>query len=286
VNSFTALLAMLPGAAAGGPVQAGGSLAALDKAMGKDTGKRRRLDVWFDARWQGVQAGGSAGNFAAGAVGLDYRLTEKVVIGAFASVDHGSLAQTAGAGRVSGIGWVAGTYAGARISKNLILQGVLAGGTSWNTVSPLGTYTDSYTTTRFIASTSLAGDWKRGAWTFSPTVSLSYATETSAEYVDTPGNTIAAATTGVFEGSAGPGFRYRHVSDNGVVVEPGLKLDVIARLASGGAGAGTTTLFGRLTPSIQLGFAGGAGLRLTTNVEVGANFLSYGASARATLPLR
>jgi hypothetical protein len=279
------MLAMLPAAATGGPVMAAGSLSALDKLVGRN-GKQRRLDIWFQARWQGVRAGGLTGNVVMGAVGMDYLITPKALIGGFVTVDFGNVREVAGPGNVSGTGWIAGVYAGGRLSKNLILDGLAGGGMSWNRISPFGTYTDGYTSTRLLASTSLTGNWDRGSWTFAPRLQVSYNSETSAAYVDSLGVTIAPNMVSTFEAAAGPGFSYRFVTDGGMTIEPGLTLEAVARLRSSTGAASSTAIHGRLTPKLALRFAGGASLNLSTNVQLGANFLSYGATADVRIPLR
>lgn len=270
------LMSMFPGVAGGGQARLHGSLAGFPGRVGEQS----RFDVWFEARFQGIQAAPNAGTFAMGAIGGDYLITPRLLAGGFISVDNLSLAATGGAASAAGTGWLLGGYMTGKLSSNLYLDGLLAGGTSWNTIRPTGTFTDSFTTVRLLASSTLHGDWRFGAWTFSPRARLAYFLENAAPYASAGGVNVAAVNTGIFEAAVGPGIAYRFVTQNGSTVEPGIRADVVARLRSSSATGSSTTVLGRIEPRIDIRTSGGFGFGLSGLVEAGNNHFVYGGSAR------
>jgi hypothetical protein len=273
------LMAMFPAVAGGGQARVHGSLAGFPGR----TSEQSRFDVWFEARFQGIQAAPNAGSFVMGAIGGDYLFTPRLLAGVFVSVDNLALAATAGTASAAGTGWLLGGYVTGKLGANLYLDGLVAGGTSWNTIRPTGTFTDQFTSVRALASSTLHGDWRFGAWTFSPRARLSYYLENAAPYASAAGVTIAAVNTGIFEAAVGPGIAYRFTTASGTTVAPGIRADVVARLRTSSATGASSTILGRIEPRIDVRTAGGFAFGLSGLVEAGANHFVYGGSARLSI---
>jgi hypothetical protein len=64
-----------------------------------------------------------------------------------------------------------------RLSDNLSLHGRAAWGRSSNEVSPFPTYTDSFETTRWLATASLIGGWHFGGLQVQPSATISFIEE-------------------------------------------------------------------------------------------------------------
>ena len=151
----------------------------------------------------------------------------------------------------------------ARLGDNLYLDLLAAAGRAANSVSPLGTYTDSFGATRWLLSAALEGEWSAGKWSFVPRARLGYAGERSDAYTDSLSVPIPAVATGMGEVSIGPGLRYTDTLSDGTTFQLGQRLDGAAELT----GAGIGNPHARLEAGIGLGLPGGAQLDVTASVD-------------------
>jgi HYR domain/Autotransporter beta-domain len=156
---------------------------------------RAEWDFWFEASVSRYETEFGEGGFAILHAGADYRIGENAILGFGVQLDStqedviGSVATT------SGMGWMIGPYYTARIGDGLYFDASLRYGRSENEVSPLGTYTDEFTTERWLASIGLFGSIDRGALNIQPNISINYFEETSEAYIDSLAVPIAARTT-------------------------------------------------------------------------------------------
>ncbi|UXN68577.1 autotransporter outer membrane beta-barrel domain-containing protein [Devosia neptuniae] len=194
-----------------------------------------------------------------------------------------------GGAKASGTGWLAGPYLTARLSDNLYLDLLAAGGQSSNTISPSGSYEDDFDATRYLLSAALQGQWSHDAWTFSPRAQLSYFEETSDGYADSLGVSIPAVTAGLGQLAVGPGIGYRLTLDNGVVVDLGLRAEGVLDIA-GGSELGE--LQGRLSGTVGFGLVGfglvgGANIGLSARLDgIGSGEDRSSVGVRLSLPAR
>jgi len=276
-TSILGLMAMFPQLANGGGASFHGSLAAYAAGNARaDT----RFDAWVDVRYARTEAAGIGGSFVVGSLGADYLVTPDLLAGGFVSVDHLIMGATTGPSSISGTGWLAGGYLTGRLSPNLYLDGTLAAGTSWNTVNPAGTYSDDFATARVLASTTLTGEWRYGAWTFLPRARIGWFGERSAAYTDSLGVPIPSITQHAGELAVGPGFVWTHFTDGGTRIAPALRFDAVGRLSTNEIAGTRYTISGRVEPRIDIVTARGLSLGLGANVEFGKAELTYGGSAR------
>ena len=157
-------------------------------------------------------------------IGADYHLTSNTLVGVLAQFDWSDEKDTTNAFETDGRGWMIGPYLATRLGKNLLFDGRTAYGQSSNTISPLGTYVDSFDTTRWLVSGTLTGDFKMSGWRFSPHVGVSYFEETQKAYTDSIGNTITAQTVSLGRMTFGPEVSTSFKASNGTIMSPHIGL--------------------------------------------------------------
>ncbi|RFP86807.1 autotransporter outer membrane beta-barrel domain-containing protein [Rhodobacteraceae bacterium 63075] len=186
-----------------------------------------RWDAWFEAQYKEFDTGPNRGHFAIAYLGADYLVSDDLLIGALVQFDNMEDRSSAENSTADGTGWMFGPYMTARIAPNLYFDGRLAAGTSRNSVSPYNTYTDDFSTSRWMATAELIGEFQRGNWTIQPTTSLSYFEERQDGYVDSVGVTIPSQTVSLGQFKFGPTFRGQFRTGRGTSYSPYFSLDAI-----------------------------------------------------------
>ncbi len=185
-----------------------------------------RFDAWFEAQYKKFGDGADErGDFAIAYAGLDYLPTPSILVGALVSFD--TMEELTSASTVSGSGYMIGPYMTARLNPNLYFDSRLATGGSNNRISPFNTYTNKFSTNRWLAMAGLAGEFQRGKWTIRPHASLSYFEETQQSYIDSVGATIPSQTVRLGQLKTGPTFIGRFESPEGQIYSPYLSVDAI-----------------------------------------------------------
>ncbi len=198
-------------------------------------------DFWIEGRYVSIgddRAGASLdGSFGVLYIGSDYIVSPSLLVGALVQFDRLRHTSHVLSSDVDGRGWMVGPYATARLSQHLFLQARAAWGRSDNSVSPFMTYEDHFTSTRWLASSTLEGRWRMGPWQFRPSASLAYIEDASDSYVDTLGVTIPEVKSTLGQASFGPEIAYRHIARDGSILEPRLSLQGIWSFAGNGVDA-------------------------------------------------
>jgi len=168
-----------------------------------DSGSNAPIWARLNANWSTDL--GAESRYIFGVVGGHSKLSNNLLIGAMLQFDH--LSETNGPATTQGTGWLIGPYFAAKLaSQPLYFEGSLLYGQSSNTVSPLGTFTDNFTTERWLATLGVSGRIERGALLLTPFLDAKYTTDAQAAYLDGLGNPIAAQTIGLAQASAGLDF--------------------------------------------------------------------------------
>ncbi|WP_421926120.1 Ig-like domain repeat protein [Neoaquamicrobium sediminum] len=283
-NPVSMLSAYLPGIVDGGVVSMSTSLAQVDRLAGKE--KQSRFDIWFEGTYGRFDGDSADGKFAVASVGADYLVNRNLLVGAFFQIDHLSQSPLADGSFVRGTGWLAGPYVTARLSEHLFLDLLGAAGTSRNTISPLGTFTDDFDARRWLASAQVSGQWTYGAWTFSPRAGVSWFGERTKAYVDSLGVTVPSVDYSVGQVAFGPGVSYRHLTEGGYVIEPKLRLEGVAEFRNEASGARTEDFHARIQAGTDIRTPGGASLGLTfTYSGIGGDTRSYSGKIGVSVPL-
>lgn len=185
---------------------------------------RPGYDIWVEGSlsYYGYETGGqeSSGRFGLFKVGADYLVSPSFLIGVMIQFDHMSDESKALGYKVVGNGWMAGPYAEYQISENLFFDVKGLWGKSHNEINPFLTYTDEFTTDRWLASARLTGSWRSGNWHFSPRAEVVGYKDTQHAYTDTLGIHIPGQSVTIGRVIVGPEVSYRYRYKEGGFVEP------------------------------------------------------------------
>ncbi len=280
----------------GGPMALGAG-----KLTGAKTGAKRAfspLDIWAEGHFLSFadnrNNADSDGHFGVFYVGADYIVKPWLLVGLLAQYDTMHQRSTTQVFDIKGSAWMAGPYATVRLSENIFLQGRLAAGRSTNEVSPFLTYTDTFSTKRWLATTALVGRWQVGNWQIQPSASLAYIEDVSEAYTDSLGVGIPGLKASLGQFKAGPQFSYRHVLAGGTLLEPRFGAELIWNFTAsdkvadfGGTLSGPEELRGRIELGLRTQFTNGVGLDLSGSYDgIGSDsFHALGAKATVRVPL-
>jgi len=159
--------------------------------------------------------------------GVDYKFNPAVIGGVMAEADwlHDSADATGAAGTVHG--WMAGPYLAVKVTPNVTLGARASWGTSSTDLTPFGTFTDTYGSTRSLYAASVTGNWKMGAWRFIPEASVLHFSQISNGYTDALGVYIDGQQQGLGRATAGPRVSYSYQSRDGTRIEPSAGLAAV-----------------------------------------------------------
>ena len=256
------------------------------------------FDIWAEGHYVSFaddrNKANSDGHFGVLYMGADYIINPSLLIGALVQFDSMHQSTTTNGFDIKGKGWMAGPYATLRLSKNIFLQTRAAYGRSDNDVSPFLTYTDSFTTKRWLATATLVGRWQKDNWTFQPSASVAFIEDVSASYVDSLGVTIPSLKNSLGQFKAGPQFSYRHTMTDGTLLEPRFGIEAIwnfnasDRVADfGGTLTGPAEVRGKVELGLKTQFTNGVGLDVSGSYDgIGSkSFNAVGGKATLRIPL-
>ena len=255
-------------------------------------------DVWLQASYTRFtdDRGGAAssGYFGVLHVGADYILNPYVLFGLQGQFDNMRQHSNSDASNVDGRGWMAGPYGTFRLSEHLFLQARAAAGQSTNAVSPYLTYTDHFSTTRWLASATLVGRWQYEAWDFRPSASVSYIEDVSKAYTDSLGVSIPGIKSSLGQMKVGPEIHYRYQMADGTSIIPHASAQAIWNFAGdstgadfGGSLAGPKEVRGRVELGIKVKGTQGIQLDVSSSYDgIGSSsFQAIGGKATLRIPL-
>jgi outer membrane autotransporter protein len=257
---------------------------------GSDVGS---WDVWSEGRVGRFDDSSSDnGLFAIVHGGVDYRMGQDVLVGVAVSVDWTSQDNATNAGHIFGTGWMAGPYALIRLDEAIYVDARASWGQSSNTISPFGTYTDTFDTTRWLVAGAISGDYRHGGWTLNPVVSLQYIEERQEAYVDSLSVTIPGQTVAQGDVRFEPRLAYSWQTLGGTQVTPWMQLAGVYTFGQRGtfsSGSLVSRMSG-LTSTVRTGFdismPGGAALSVSGQISgIGSGAQSHGGSLAVSLPL-
>ncbi len=191
-----------------------------------------KYDIWAKVLAVHSDAGTSSSDFFVGYLGTHRFVNENFLIGAMAQVDYSSASESVVGSSASGRGFMVGPYMAGKIANtNMEFEGAATWGRSYNNITPIGTYTDNYSTERWMVMGKVAGSFNRGAWTISPNASLSYFSQTQAAYVDTLAALIPSQTTTLGEIKLGPSFSRDYNAASGNIMHGTFGVSAVTNFA-------------------------------------------------------
>ena len=216
------------------------------------------------------------------------------LMGQFDSMSQSSASQSS---KASGQGWLAGPYATVKITDNLYWQARGAFGTSLNDISPSLIYIDHVTTQRWLASSTLAGRWLRGGWSFNPSLAVTYLEDVANPHNDPLGVAVPEIKSRLGEAKLGPEVGYHIQASRELTLEPHAGMQLIWNFANdvtatgfdnvGSGISGPTGVRGRADAGLSASYAGGYTLDLTGSYDgIGAGgYSSVAGRADLRVPL-
>lgn len=183
------------------------------------------FDIWTEGHFTSYEdTGGADGDFNILYVGADYAVTQNWLIGILGQFYWTEEKTKTDGSKADGDGWMVGPYVSGRLNEYLFFDWRIAWGGSDNGVSPLGTYSDSFDTSRWLTNARLTGNWVSGNWRVTPSVAVKYGEESQDAYTDSLGMRIYGQDVSLGQVEFGPEFAYRWLLDGGTIVEPQLGL--------------------------------------------------------------
>jgi chitinase len=231
-------------------------------AVGKVGRSSKPFDIWAEAYFASLGYDRHEGRFRVIYTGADYRVSPNLLVGVLAQFDDFDITGARIAGSADGNGWMAGPYVTAKLAPHLYVDARAAWGKSDNTVSPLGTYVDSFKTNRSLYSGSLIGQFDLGsAAQFRPEVTVRYLEERQKGYTDFYGVTIPSQTVGQGDISFRPRLHYTAAVGQGWALRPYAEAEGIYTFGLERQSA--------LTNSLRMRIEGGADLFSSSGVRFG-----------------
>lgn len=166
---------------------------------GSVSGCVMRANTWaeINSSWSGN------GSYTLGTIGAHSILNPNLLVGGMIQFDYADDP----ANNASGQGFMVGPYFVAKTpDKPLYLEGRLLYGQSDNDITPLGTYTDSFETDRWLAQLRATGEYKFQNTTLMPLLDVTYTEDNQRAYIDSLGNTIPGQTVDLMQVRAGLDF--------------------------------------------------------------------------------
>ncbi|MGU9958057.1 MAG: hypothetical protein ACNYPI_10730 [Arenicellales bacterium WSBS_2016_MAG_OTU3] len=109
---------------------------------------------------------------------------------------------------ITGKGWLIGPYFAHKMNQqNMTFEGRLLYGQTDNDISPLGTYTDSFDTKRYLAQLRITGEYGFQTATLMPLVDFTYTEDTQDAYTNTPDDLIEEQNTDLTQMTFGLDFK-------------------------------------------------------------------------------
>ncbi|WP_171235354.1 Ig-like domain-containing protein [Ruegeria sp. HKCCA6837] len=145
--------------------------------------------VWFNLTGNWSSQGDFDSSYALAVLGAHRQINANLLVGAMLQLDYAETDN--GPASVDGTGWLIGPYVVAKLpSQPVFFEGRALYGQADNDISPLGTYTDSFDSERWLVQSRVTGEIKRGALTLMPLLDVSYASDDQESYTDSLGNLI------------------------------------------------------------------------------------------------
>lgn len=158
-----------------------------------------RGNTWAEisSAWSGE------GSYTLGTLGAHSFMNPNLLVGGMVQFDYADDP----ANNASGQGYMVGPYFVAKAPEQpLYFEGRLLYGQSNNDISPLGTYTDSFETERWLAQLRATGEYKLQNTTLMPLLDVTYTEDNQRAYTDSLGNTIPGQSVDLMQVSAGFDF--------------------------------------------------------------------------------
>jgi hypothetical protein len=227
--------------------------------------------------WAEITGSWSGDNsYTLGTFGAHSVVNPNLLIGGMVQFDYAEDS----ANNASGNGYMVGPYFVAQVpDQPLFFEGRLLYGQTDNDISPLGTYTDSFETERWLAQVRATGEYQYLATTLMPLLDFTYTDDTQKAYTDSLGNTIPGQTASLMQVSVGMDFSTPVSVSSGALELTGGLSGIYSATDGGAAAPEFENWRGRTHLGLNYGMANGANLSVSTFYGgIGTDYESYGAN--------
>jgi len=251
-------------------------------------------DIWTEIYGSGAKTGSADSSLWLGYLGAHYFTAENHLVGVLGQLDWAEEKGAVATSSAEGLGWMVGPYVAGKVpGQDLFYEARIAYGQSDNKVSPIGTYSDDFTTQRWLAYASLSGQFKQDEYIITPQASIAWYRDKQQRYTDSLGNVIPQQTVELGEVRFGPSLSRGFELESGLVAEPEIGLTGAWSFGVGNNAAkevlpGNNTLRARLDMGLALTSPEyGMSLSLKGHYDgIGVdNFQSYGGKLRLRMRL-
>lgn len=271
---------------------ASGEDANLYKIVGADAASR--INLWTEVNFSRLKSETAKNSMALAFAGVDYRLSERTILGFMGQYDWADEEDDREGVSVSGQGWMVGPYIVSRLTDNLVFDGRGAWGQSDNEISPFRTYTDEFETDRWLLKGQFTGDFDLDAWKIYPSLAVIYFEEDQKSYTDSLNIEIGSQTVKLGRATFGPRISKTFAYSDKVNVIPNLsvrgiwdftKTDIVN--LNTGLSTGTDNLRARTEAGLTALFESGTSLRLDGFYDgIGSeSFEAYGVKINVSFEL-
>lgn len=252
-------------------------------------------DVWTQIKGSKSTQTNLKSEFWSAYFGTHYFISNDVLFGVLTQIDWAEEINSATGSTVSGNGFMIGPYiAGKLKDQNLYFEARTLWGQSSNDVTPIGTYTDSFETERWLASLKIQGSYDlNDEISIKPEVSISYFKETQEAYTDSNSDLIPEQTISLGEFKFGPTITRKFDMGNGYTMRATTGLSGITNFSVKNANSSTSNAFAdenlRARVDAKIELENEYGVRFTAAGYydgIGASdFQSYGGTLGLTIPI-
>jgi|GEM_PF-1063801 len=270
-----------------------GEDANLWKLVGAD--HAAKVNLWTEASLVSIHQDTADSDLALVFAGIDYRVGEDTLIGLMGQYDWADEEDETQNFEISGTGWMVGPYMVTKLTDSLIFDGRAAWGRSNNDVSPFGTYTDEFKTSRWLLKGQFTGEFDWDDWRVNPNLSVIYFEEDQKAYVDSLNIAIPSQTINLGRVTFGPRFSKTFKQGINSTITPSLGIRGIWDFESAevldltsGLPTGTDQFRARIEPGITIGLDGGTRLILDGFYDgLGADdYEAYGGKVGVSFPIQ
>lgn len=167
-----------------------------------------RWNIWARGTYTHYDGDAFSGDTWNGIAGIDYLLTETVLIGALAGYESGDFTFQTTNGAFDGAGFTTGVYVGVQLAENLVMDAFLTH--AWlDYDNRAGTATGDTDATRLMVSVNVTGQYELAEGVIlEPNARLFYAHEEQEAYILSDTTAVAANSIDSGRLSIGPRLRY------------------------------------------------------------------------------
>ena len=134
----------------------------------------KRFDFWVEGQRTQFSEKNGDGNFTILHSGADYLITKNILIGVGAQLDWTNYDQTIDSGHADGFGYMIGPYITTKLSDRFYFDANASWGKADNTASPFGTFSDDFSSERWLVNAAITGDFDHDNFNIRPEMRLSY----------------------------------------------------------------------------------------------------------------